>query len=239
MQTDAFLDRPVSPLFIPTSTGKTVATQIGENDVRRRTTRRTFFDLRFQLFDFDLEAKPIVETLVGKTVEQALLEVAEEEELATIRDQQRRFEELRNAELIEIQRLEEQERRLRAEKDRRIAQEDEARREESDMAEKVAARAFARSYLQDLIPAVFKNLRENGFFYDPVENGEVDLSDLANRNFSFRQKWKRRSCRGSSTRHSNRSTGSFSAERFSTRSFAMSFNGERPISSSWKKFFVK
>lgn len=58
----------------------------------------------------------MLEVLVGKTVEQALLEVMEEEELASLRAQQRAFEELRNAELVEVQRLEEQERRHREEK---------------------------------------------------------------------------------------------------------------------------
>ena len=69
-----------------------------------------------QLFDFDVEVKPILEVIVGKTVEQSLLEVMEEEELANLRQQQRAFEELRNAELVEQQRLEEQERRHREEK---------------------------------------------------------------------------------------------------------------------------
>ena len=41
-----------------------------------------------QLFDFDLEVHPILEVLVGKTVEQSLLEVMEEEELANLRAQQ-------------------------------------------------------------------------------------------------------------------------------------------------------
>lgn len=54
--------------------------------------------------------------LVGKTVEQSLLEVMEEEELANLRAQQRAFEELRNAEHVEQQRQEEQERRHREEK---------------------------------------------------------------------------------------------------------------------------
>lgn len=72
--------------------------------------------LLFQLFDFDIEVKPILEVLVGKTVEQSLLEVMEEEELANLRAQQRAFEELRNAEFVEQQRLEEQERRHREEK---------------------------------------------------------------------------------------------------------------------------
>lgn len=34
VQTDAFLDRPPSPLFIPQSTGKDIATQIEAGDVK-------------------------------------------------------------------------------------------------------------------------------------------------------------------------------------------------------------
>jgi len=60
--------------------------------------------------------KPVLEVLVGKTIEQALMEVMEEEELSNLREQQRQFMELRNAELVEQQRLEEQDRRRRVEK---------------------------------------------------------------------------------------------------------------------------
>ncbi|VDM25379.1 unnamed protein product [Hydatigera taeniaeformis] len=96
-QTDDFLDRPPTPIFMPAKTGVDVATEILAND----------------LFDFDLEVKPILEVLVGKVMEQALLEVSEEEELADIRKQQLEFEEIRDAELIEMQRLAERERRYR------------------------------------------------------------------------------------------------------------------------------
>merc|ERR1711976_137033 len=152
-QTDAFLDRPPSPLFVPAKTGVDIATQILEGD----------------LFDFDVEVKPILEVLVGKTVEQSLLEVMEEEELANLRAQQRAFEEMRNAELVEQQRLEEQERRHREEKERRMKQQREILRKERETSDKIAARAFAQSYLADLVPYVFGTLSDNGYFYDPVE----------------------------------------------------------------------
>ncbi|XP_068087792.1 radial spoke head protein 3 homolog [Hyperolius riggenbachi] len=152
-QTDAFLDRPPTPLFIPAKTGVDIATQILEGE----------------LFDFDLEVKPILEVLIGKTIEQSLLEVMEEEELANLRAQQNAFEELRNAELAEAQRLEEQERRHREEKERRKQQQREMLLKEKETAEKVAARAFAQQYLADLVPSVFSSLRDSGYFYDPVE----------------------------------------------------------------------
>uniref|UniRef100_A0A3B1IEC2 Radial spoke head 3 n=1 Tax=Astyanax mexicanus TaxID=7994 RepID=A0A3B1IEC2_ASTMX len=152
-QTDAFLDRPATPLFIPAKSGKDVATQIEEGE----------------LFDFDTEVQPVLEVLIGKTVEQALLDVLEEEELASLRSQQRAFQELRNAELVEVQRLEEQERRHREEKVRRLKQQREVLENERVIAEKIAARGFAQQYLADLLPSVYNTLRDQGYFYDPVQ----------------------------------------------------------------------
>jgi F0F1-type ATP synthase assembly protein I len=152
-QTDAFLDRPPTPLFIPAKTGVDVATQIEEGD----------------LFDFDIEVKPILEVLVGKTMEQALLEVMEEEELASLRQRQREFEQIRNAELVETQRREEKDRRHREEKERQMAQQRKRVQDEKTTKEKIAARAFAQSYLEDLVPSVFNTLDMHGYFFDPVD----------------------------------------------------------------------
>jgi len=152
-QSDAFLDRPQTPLFIPACTGVPVETQIYPGD----------------LFDFDLEVKPILEVLVGKTIEQAMLEVLNEEELYNLRQQQRYFEELRNAELVEMQRLEEEERRHNEEKRRRIKQQKEALLKEQETAQKIAAHAFTQSYLSELIESVFLNLRISGYLFDPIE----------------------------------------------------------------------
>ncbi|XP_069576348.1 radial spoke head protein 3 homolog [Brachyistius frenatus] len=152
-QTDPFLDRPASPLFIPAKSGKDVGTQIEEGE----------------LFYFDWEVQPVLEVLVGKTVEQSLLEVMEEEELACLRAQQRALQELRNNELAEVQRLQEQERRRREEKVRRMTQQKQALKEQQEVAEKVAARAFTRRHLADLRSAAFASLRTCGFLYNPVE----------------------------------------------------------------------
>ncbi|KAL8573509.1 Radial spoke head protein 3 [Nucella lapillus] len=152
-QTDAFLDRPPSPLFVPAKTGLDVETQIYEGD----------------LFDFDIEVKPILEVIVGKTIEQSLLEVMEEEELYNMRQQQRIFTELRNAELVEQQRLEEQDRRHKEEKERRMKQQKEVLVKGQETAEKIAARAYAHGYLADLVPSVFGTLTETGYFFDAIE----------------------------------------------------------------------
>ena len=52
-----------------------------------------------------------------------------------------------------------------------MKQQREVLRKEKETAEKIAARAFAQSYLADLVPTVFGTLSDNGYFYDPVERG--------------------------------------------------------------------
>uniref|UniRef100_A0A3B3URQ9 Radial spoke head 3 n=1 Tax=Poecilia latipinna TaxID=48699 RepID=A0A3B3URQ9_9TELE len=141
-QTDEFLDKPSTPLFVPAKLGVDVEMQIEEGD----------------LIDFDLEVQPVLEVLVGKTIEQSLLEVMEEEELACLRTQQRVFQELQNNELAEVQHLEEQERRDREEKEHRVAQQKEVLKKEQET-----------QYLAGLLSAVFSSLRKHSYFYDPVE----------------------------------------------------------------------
>lgn len=160
-QTEAFIDRPPTPLFMPQKTGMDAETQIEPGD----------------LFDFDFEVEPILEVLVGKVLEQGLMEVQEEEELAAMRAHQEHFEQIRNAELIATQRMEEAEKRKMQEKERRLAQERQRVERERTVREKVAACAFARGYLNGLVGTVFQHLRDQGVFFDPVER-EVQGSFL-------------------------------------------------------------
>ncbi|GIL50752.1 hypothetical protein Vafri_6901 [Volvox africanus] len=151
-QTDAFLDRPPTPLFVPQKTGTDAVTQIENGD----------------LFDFDFEVEPILEVLVGKVLEQGLMEVLEEEELAAMRAHQEQFEQIRNAELVATQRMEAAERRKLEEKERRMAQERERVERERVVRQKVAASAFARGYLTGIVNTVFDRLVSSGYIYDPV-----------------------------------------------------------------------
>lgn len=70
--TDAFIDRPLTPLYIPVKSGVDIATQIYQGE----------------LFDFDVEVEPILQVLVGKIVEQSFMEVVEEEELKELKAHQ-------------------------------------------------------------------------------------------------------------------------------------------------------
>lgn len=68
-QTDTFQPRPATPKYVPKKTGIDKVTQIGDYD----------------LFDYEREVQPILNVLLTKSVEQALMEVEEETELDEIR----------------------------------------------------------------------------------------------------------------------------------------------------------
>ncbi|KAI8463082.1 MAG: radial spoke protein 3-domain-containing protein [Monoraphidium minutum] len=167
-QTDAFLERPPTPAFVPQKDGVDCATQIEQSD----------------LFDFDLEVEPILEVLVGKVLEQGLMEVLQEEELAAMKRHQAHFESVRAAELVAAQRLEAAERRKMEERERRLRQERERKERERVVRAKVAASAFARGYLNGIVTSVFQTLQDTGaagfglglrFFVDPVEREVEEL----------------------------------------------------------------
>ena len=162
-QTDAFLDRAPSPVYIPVKSGVDASTQIYDGE----------------LFDFDMEVEPILEVLVGKVIEQSLMEVLEEEELRALKNHQIMHEKKRNAELAEVQRLEHAEKRRQEEKERRIAEQERFFTEQKAAAEKISAQTFAQNLLRDIVPNVFDALTTNGFFYDAVER-EVETVFLSN-----------------------------------------------------------
>ncbi|CAH8597673.1 unnamed protein product [Heterobilharzia americana] len=152
-QTDAFLSRPSTPIYVPAKTSIDIETQIYEND----------------LFNFDLEVQPFLEVLIGKTIEQALLEVIDEEELANLRQQQQALEEIHNAELTEIARLEDRNQRYVEEKQRRLKQYEISAGLAKETARKIAAQAFTKSYLAPLLKNTYEELLERGYFYDSTE----------------------------------------------------------------------
>ena len=66
-----------------------------------------------------------------------------------------------------------------------MKQQREILRKEKETAEKIAARAFAQSYLADLVPSVFGTLSDNGYFYDPVERGVYIVITFLHQNYVF------------------------------------------------------
>lgn len=157
-ETDPLLDRPASPLFIPAKSGPDKETQIYPGE----------------LFDFDYEVEPLLEALVGQTIEQALIEIMAEEELAILLDMQNKFDSRRYAELAELKHLEERERIAVEQKTSLLKEQEEAIKLENEIAEKIAACIFAQDYLSQLVPHLYERLEEQGYF----ETEEPDVQGV-------------------------------------------------------------
>lgn len=123
-----------------------------------------------EIFDFDLEVIPLLEVLVGKTLEVSMLEVMEEEEIDAIKKQQKHFEMIRQSELMEIQRLEADSIRKFKEKERRKKQEEERIQNEIMLNNKIASKKFIKNYLNELNANVMNSLTDNGYFVNPIKN---------------------------------------------------------------------
>lgn len=119
----------------------------------------------------------MLDIITGKTLEQSMMEVLEEEELANLRHHQDEFDRIRNAELAETQRMEAAEKRRFEEKQRRLKQEQDRLEKETQVQNKVAARTFAKSYVGDLVQGIFSDLSSTGYFFDPLQK-EVIFFDF-------------------------------------------------------------
>ena len=153
-QTDVFDDLPPPAPYVPLKTGVDVATQIEVED---------------NLFKFDLEVQPILEVLVGKTLEQSLLEVQEEEELSHLK---KRKEELEKEKVLEEERITGMERAEQAkweEKEvHRLSETDRVAREQV-LEQKVWASYMSKTLVDEpFINTVFDTLEDKGVFVDPV-----------------------------------------------------------------------
>jgi len=151
-QTDPLLDHPTAPKFVPKPSGEDKYTEILPGD----------------LFDFDLEVEPILEVLIGKTLDHALMEVLEEEELKELAAHKQDFEQKRNTMLAEVQRIEAAEKRRIEEKDRRIKQAKDFELKQKEAAEKAKARLLAKQLLASSQDVVFVNLEKEGKFEEPI-----------------------------------------------------------------------
>lgn len=138
---------PIAP-YVPDRTGVDAYTQIGDGD----------------LYDFDAEVEPLIESLVNVSVEQAIIEVLHEDQVAEMRKQQQQFMALREAEMAELRRLEAEEHRLQAEKQRRLRMEEVSADLDQQMRERVTAAKMIQSYVANLIPDVMEaiNVHING-----------------------------------------------------------------------------
>jgi len=152
-QTDPMQEVREPAPYVPPPQGIDVSTQIEEGD----------------LFNFDREVQPILDVLVGSTLQQALREFADEEELRLIRIARDRARERRAAELQAVRSLEEAERRRKAEIARRQVEDLRRAELEEVVARKMAAQTFASSYARELERDALDTIEARGGFQSPLE----------------------------------------------------------------------
>ncbi|KAG5678961.1 hypothetical protein PVAND_008578 [Polypedilum vanderplanki] len=141
-QTDLFLQRPPTPLYVTARVGVDASTEIEEGD----------------LFDFDVEVQSILESLVGRSLQQALTEVIHEEEIAELKKQQHNMLAAREAELAELRRLESREKALEILKDDVKVIEEQSDLCRQEINERITAAKLLQGHIADLLPSVLESI---------------------------------------------------------------------------------
>ena len=152
-QVEFYIDKPPSPLFIPNEDGVTESTQIEDGD----------------LFDYDSEVDPILEVIVGKSLEHARMEVLEEYEIELMKKHKRAFTQKRDAELIEVQRQQAEFNRRKHEDDRRKLQARTQRELKRIAHEKYVCRLTSKRLLSNIRFDASIKLSDLGVFKDPSD----------------------------------------------------------------------
>jgi len=141
-------DRPATPKFIPLPKGKDEETQIIDGE----------------LFDFDLEVKPILEILIGRSVIQAKYELIEEYERNQYLEHKRKYDRKREFELNKLQRIEAKYLRYEEEKQKRFKQKEQRQINDVIMQQKLLSNIFSHAALKNLTKNSFRHLAERGYF---------------------------------------------------------------------------
>jgi hypothetical protein len=87
IEPDYYIDRAPEAVFIPNREGENKEVQVIDRDL--------------DLFDFNLEAEPILQVLVGKCLEHARIEVIEEYEQKTLATHKGMYKQMKESELME------------------------------------------------------------------------------------------------------------------------------------------
>jgi radial spoke head protein 3 len=133
LEPDYYIDRPPSPIFVPNPEGDPKLIQVNDRDN--------------DLFDFELEAEPVLQVLVGKALELAQIEAIEAFEKTELDKHKRLFLQIKEAELMETQRMEAARKRRIEEQERRNLQQRTTKSQKVNAEKKVMARQTAKDFL--------------------------------------------------------------------------------------------
>ncbi|CAK94198.1 unnamed protein product (macronuclear) [Paramecium tetraurelia] len=145
---DYYIDRPATPEYKPLPKGIDRQTQIEAYEP--------------DLFDYKLEVEPVLQVLVGKSVEQARMELIEESEREELQIQKAAFEKKRNAELMVTQRMEAAYVRRKEERERRLLQHKLYQDQMKLSQQKFIARALSKGVLKGVNSRILNDLQNLG-----------------------------------------------------------------------------
>ena len=136
--------------FLPQKLGKDVGTQILDDD----------------LFDFDRDVQPLLTVIVGKTLEQSMLELEQEEEIQNLREAKLMYSKKKKEDKKRIKNLEDREIQKKYNNDEKKEHRNQIREGRKKTQKELISRVISKTYLRDLIKNSYKDLIYRGQFRD-------------------------------------------------------------------------
>ena len=159
-------------IFIPQKLGKDIGTQI----------------LDGELFNFDRDVQPLLTVVVGKTLEQSLLEIEQEDEIANLREAKLMYSKKNNDEFKRIKNLEDREIQKKYNNDAKKDHRRKMREIRKKTQKELISRVMSKTYLRDLLQNSYKDLIHRGQFKDytsiAVKNKTNDIIEKGTKKLS-------------------------------------------------------
>ena len=134
--------------FIPQKIGKDQGTQIMDGD----------------LFNFDEDVKPLLTVIVGKTLEQSLLEIGQEDEIATLREAKAMYQRRKNDDDKRLRNLEDREIQLKFNHDTKKEKRRVQREKRKTTQRELISRVMSKAYLKNIYKNSMNDLVRRGQF---------------------------------------------------------------------------
>ena len=138
--------------FIPQKLGKDIGTQI----------------LDGELFNFDKDVQPLLTVVVGKTLEQSLLEIEQEDEIANLREAKLMYYKKKKEEDRRIKNLEDREIQKKYNSDAKKEHRKQLREKRKTIQKELISRVMSKAYLKDLLQNSYNDLIHRGQFKNYV-----------------------------------------------------------------------
>lgn len=153
LEADYHIDRAELAVFIPIPKGLDKATNLNDRQDA-------------DLYDFDLEVEPILQVLVGKSLELARIEVIEDFEIKELKKHNAIFKKIRDSELLYTQQEEAKNNRFEQELDMRNVQEIALKEKTLTAQKKQISRIVGKDFIKDLKRYSLRSLVDNGLLRD-------------------------------------------------------------------------